>query len=492
MKKLTMLIFIFLFTFASLSEMIPSVRLMQIDAYAENSDDEKSQDKTDEEAEKEDKDDKEDKEKTKKDEKKDENKKKDSDEDEDDEKSETIDPILEEEYIIHAKKYIVYDMNYNVNLIAKNSNQRFEPYGFTKLLTAITVIENVKDVKKKVVVPDGILKDYDYSYANVGLKAGEETTYMNLLKLMLMRDAGDCALALSHLTLDSYNEFIKAMNATAKKAGVTSSYFDNPAGFSSSKNYSTLDDICRIIKYSLANEIFCEAASCSVLEIPSEDPKAQPKRYFNRNYYMSNFYSLGYFNENIKHGKEYTVGKENTGLFVNYNNGFTNLICICAESDADDEINYAYEDVNELVTQAKSDFITVSVVQKDEIITEVPLKNGENSDRVLLVAEDAVRTKLSNSYDPLKIHRKISLNEKISAPVKKGEILGNITVTYNGSTVGTANLVAFADVDGSIMNYLLYHFDMIINSGWFKTVLFIAIAVLVGYAYLKHRRKSIK
>jgi len=415
--------------------------------------------------------------------KKSDSKKSDKKKDDDEEK------VVEEEYVIHAGKYLAYDLSYNTTLISKDSGKKLDPSGLTKILTAITAIESVSDVNKKVVVPEGILEDYDYYYANVGLASGDEISYKNLLKLMMMRDAGDCAVALSHLCLDSYNEFIKAMNSVAKKAGAKNSYFDNPAGFESSKNYSTLDDLCLIIKYALGNEIFCEVASCSTLEIPSSDPDGKPRRYFNKNYYMSTFYSLNYFNENIRHGKEYTINKENTGLFVNYNNGFTNLICICAESDADDETNYAYEDINSLVKSAKSDFTTVSIVQKDEIITEVPLRNGADADRVLLVSDESIRTKLENGYDPLKIHKKIILNDKIKAPVKKGEQLGAVTVTYNGSTLGQSALVAFSDVDSSVIKHFMYYFDSVINSAGFKTILILTLALIVGLWYIKHKKK---
>ena len=124
------------------------------------------------------------------------------------------------EYLPHSKYMLAVDLNSGLFTYEKNSDESFKPGALVKILTAITVLENVKDINKKVTVPEGILEDYNYDCGNIGLRYGEILSVRTLLEAMLIYDAGDCALALAHTTGESYEKFIALMNDTAKKQAI--------------------------------------------------------------------------------------------------------------------------------------------------------------------------------------------------------------------------------------------------------------------------------
>ena len=84
-------------------------------------------------------------------------------------------------YDPHADYMLLCDVESGFRIYSKGSKKIINPYGFTKILTAITVIENQKDINKEVIIPKNILKDYDYSYGNISLASGEKTSIKNLL-----------------------------------------------------------------------------------------------------------------------------------------------------------------------------------------------------------------------------------------------------------------------------------------------------------------------
>ena len=76
--------------------------------------------------------------------------------------------------------------------------------------------------------------------------------------------------------------------------------------------------------------------------------------------------------------------------------------------------------------------------------------------------------------DTTTIQRVPKYNEHIYAPVKKGDIIGTMTLSVGGEELTTVNLVATSDVERSFVNYNMAVLQDFPKSKWFK------IAVLVG------------
>lgn len=136
----------------------------------------------------------------------------------------------------------------------------------TKLMTAVLVIEKIKDLEEVVAV------DNEAVYVEgtkVGcprsgyctsqrLKVGEKISAKNLLQAMLMNSANDAAVALSKHVAGSQEDFVKIMNKKAKELGLNDTNFCTASGLEiegrESECYSTAYDIARIAAYSMRHE----------------------------------------------------------------------------------------------------------------------------------------------------------------------------------------------------------------------------------------------
>ncbi len=392
----------------------------------------------------------------------------------------------DENYVPHADYMLLCDVESGFKIYSKGSKKTINPYGFTKILTAITVIENQKDINKEITVPKNILKDYDYNHGNIGLQSGEKISIKNLLYALIMQDAGDCAIALAHVTGKSYDEFIKLMNETAKKAGAMDSVFSEPAGFGDSKQTTNLEDMAKITSYALKNEIFKEIAKTQRYEIPPNNIREYPRVIFSKNYFLTRFYSEDYFDTRVSGVKGYFKDNDDTGLIIRYTKGNDDLLVLTAKADYIDGTNYAYEDTIYLLKKGNDYFTKERLIKKEEFVSELELKNAKGTNRVLIVAMNDIVAKLPKDYNKKLITREIKLRDNIEAPLNKFEELGTIHIYYDGFEVGKATLASYSEIEKSFGKVIKNAFVGVLKN----PVLWIVIAIAAMVVYFKKRRKK--
>jgi D-alanyl-D-alanine carboxypeptidase (penicillin-binding protein 5/6) len=148
---------------------------------------------------------------------------------------------------------------YNQILMEKSPDAQIYPASMVKILTAITVLENVSDLNKKITITDA---DFNYYYrdgaAIAGYRAGDVAGLVDLLYGLMLSSGSECAAALAEETAGDEEAFVALMNAKAAEIGMSSSHFTNPVGLHNAENYSTVSDIALLLDYALQNRTFTE------------------------------------------------------------------------------------------------------------------------------------------------------------------------------------------------------------------------------------------
>ncbi|MBE7051809.1 MAG: D-alanyl-D-alanine carboxypeptidase [Ruminococcaceae bacterium] len=391
-------------------------------------------------------------------------------------------------YSPHAKYMLMVDVQSDTVMYEANADATFSPGGLTKILTAITAIENYGDLSKKITVKKGYYEKYNYKDGNIGLKYDEVMSAKNMIEGLLLYDAGDCAYALAHNI--GYKKFIKSMNDIAKKAGATNSAFSNPDGCEDDNHKTTLRDMYLITKYAMQNEFFSEVFGADRIEIGATN-KSDIRILFNKNQFLSNYYSLDNFNPNINGAKSYTNSNEDCGIVANYKTPSNDILILCAKSDIESPIVYAYDDVEYLIKYATENYSKHTLLAAEEFVSEVNVPNAKGKKRLLLVNEKEIRTVLENNHDASKLQTKTIVNEKIRAPIKKGDVLGKTEIYYGDKKCGSSNLLAYSDVESSFFVYMGYIGGIIFGSFYFKLIIiaFIAVFAIRAININKGKRK---
>ncbi|RLC39718.1 MAG: hypothetical protein DRH33_02120 [Candidatus Nealsonbacteria bacterium] len=137
-------------------------------------------------------------------------------------------------------------------IFEKNSNQKMAIASLTKLMTSVVATE-FYDPSLRVQISKEAVKQAE---ENGNLKVGEILKVEELLPIMLCESSNDAAFALAQVI--GIEGFTALMNLKAKDIGLTNTYFFNPTGLdpnepSQPANYSTAQDLVKLIKYLLKN-----------------------------------------------------------------------------------------------------------------------------------------------------------------------------------------------------------------------------------------------
>ncbi|EKE19720.1 MAG: hypothetical protein ACD_8C00122G0016 [uncultured bacterium] len=146
-----------------------------------------------------------------------------------------------------------------------NGRQQRQIASLTKIMTAVLVMEKVKNLDELVTIDEEAvyIEGTKIGCPRSGycisprLKIGEQISVRNLLQAMLMNSANDAALALAKHIAGSQEEFAKLMNEKARDLGLSDSNFCTASGLdlddeiAAAGCYSSAYDIARIAAYSL-------------------------------------------------------------------------------------------------------------------------------------------------------------------------------------------------------------------------------------------------
>jgi len=162
-------------------------------------------------------------------------------------------------------------------LFARNADEPMGMASTTKVVTALTVLENCQDLDTKVRVADAAI---GIEGSSIYLQKGEQLTVRELLYGLMLRSGNDAAVALALAVAPSMEAFVELMNQTARKYGATKTHFMNPHGLDHQEHYTTARDLAKLSAVALQHPTFVEI--CSAKEKRIDGPE-MPRLLINKN-----------------------------------------------------------------------------------------------------------------------------------------------------------------------------------------------------------------
>lgn len=131
------------------------------------------------------------------------------------------------------------------------------PASTTKILTVLLGIMLVDDLDQKVTVSDTALMIPEDSSV-MGLVAGEEIPFRDVLYGTMMLSGNDGANVIAETVSGSIPAFVELMNRTAAVYGCQNTHFANAHGYHDDNHYTTAYDMSLIAREAMKNELFRE------------------------------------------------------------------------------------------------------------------------------------------------------------------------------------------------------------------------------------------
>ncbi len=144
---------------------------------------------------------------------------------------------------VKATSYLVFDLESGQDFLQKNIEKKLSIASLTKLMTGLIAYEQ-SDLNQYITITQA---DNMEIKPSLGLKYSDKVKAIDVFNAMLIGSTNDGALALAHFASGSTVDFVKLMNQEAEKLGMENSRFSNPIGFDSNQNYSSANDLKKLV-----------------------------------------------------------------------------------------------------------------------------------------------------------------------------------------------------------------------------------------------------
>ena len=134
------------------------------------------------------------------------------------------------------------------------------PASTTKIMTVLLGILMVEDLNQKVTVSETAM-NIPADSSTMGLKAGEEIAFMDVLYGTMMLSGNEGANVIAETVSGSIPAFVNLMNETAALFGCENTHFANAHGYHDDNHYTTAYDMALIAREAMKNETFRKIAS---------------------------------------------------------------------------------------------------------------------------------------------------------------------------------------------------------------------------------------
>jgi D-alanyl-D-alanine carboxypeptidase (penicillin-binding protein 5/6) len=143
-----------------------------------------------------------------------------------------------------AKAFIIMDYNSGQVLAQENADKSYEPASITKLMTAYVVFNELEagkiTLKDMVTVSE---KAWRTPGSRMFVEVGKQVSVENLIQGMIVESGNDATVALAEYIAGSEDTFAALMNRTAEALGLTGSHFTNSTGLPHPDHHMTAHDI---------------------------------------------------------------------------------------------------------------------------------------------------------------------------------------------------------------------------------------------------------
>jgi serine-type D-Ala-D-Ala carboxypeptidase (penicillin-binding protein 5/6) len=357
---------------------------------------------------------------------------------------------------ITADSAILIDAQSGKVLFEKDADKQRVPASITKIMTCLLALESGKSLSDFVTV--GQLPQSDFVGASdIALKKGEMMTLETLLYGLMNQSGNDAADAIATYIAGDIPKFVDMMNAKAKELGMSGTHYANTNGLPIDDHYTTARDMATLTREAEKYPEFTKIVSTYKYTCPKTNMHNAERIWLNHdklvNPSSSEIYSYKYA----------------TGVKTGFTDLAQHTLVSSAEKDGQkliaivlhDKINDKWTDSITMFEYGFHFYDTADVWQllnKQSFSAEV--KNAAGNDPgmgklLLLLKPQSTKAFVTDSRDvianikndPKSLIKSEVTYTKESAPIKRDEVVGTVTFSYNDAPILVCDLLASRDVE---------------------------------------------
>ena len=331
---------------------------------------------------------------------------------------------------ISATSAILMDASNGVILFEKNPDEKMPPASITKIMTMLIVME---EINKGNISEDDIVTVSENAAIKTGshvfLAENEQISVRDLLKAVAVASANDGAIALAEHVSGTKEAFVEKMNKRAKELKMVNTNFVNVNGLDADNHYSSAKDIAIMTKELLKHKKIFEYTTIWMDTLRNGTFDLANTNKLIRFYEGANGMKTG-----STSGAGYCISA--TALRDNFQ-----LIAVVMNSETTKK---RFADASNLLNYGFNKYSSVRLNGADEIYKYLSVEKGVKQTAPLVVKNNCYVTVENGRKNEIKSEAEFP--EIISAPIKKGDVLGRIVYTLDGREIAKAELVSGEDI----------------------------------------------
>ncbi len=394
-------------------------------------------------------------------------------------------PVFADAPQVTAPTAILIDSETGRVLYEKNADTKMYPASTTKTMTALLATE-YENLDEQVTATQNVVK-IERGSSQIYIEPGEVMTLRQLLYALMLESANDAAIDIAEFIGGSVENFANMMNEKAKSLGAVNTHFVNPNGLHDDNHYTTARDMALISREGMKNPVFRELVSTYHYEIPATN-KQEVRNYITNSNKLISPYDKNKYEYAIGIKTGYTTKSQHC-LVGGAKKDDIELIAVVMG----DEKDAMYPDTVALFEYGFANYKKLDLLKKDTIVTTVNVENGDRKLNLLSTEDYSVLGK-DEEINDLQKNKEIKYNqETLTAPIKKGDVLGTVTYYLDGKEQKSIPLIAEEDVQSTKLADKLSIATKKIKVWQIVLVfvaLFLAWRTIVTYNKLKRRKNS--
>jgi serine-type D-Ala-D-Ala carboxypeptidase (penicillin-binding protein 5/6) len=337
--------------------------------------------------------------------------------------------VCQENYPVNARAAALLDFNSGQLLLEKNADEKIEPASFTKLMTLYVVQDKLKS---GAITLNDMVNISEYAWSMGGsqmfLKVGTQEPLDALLKGIAVVSANDACVAVAEHISGKVEVFVDEMNRKAKQLGLTNTTFVNVHGLPAEGQFTSARDMA-ILASNYIKDYPDVLSLHSMQEFTYNNIKQRNRNGLLRKNVGVDGLKTGYIETSGYHLLA-TAKREGRRLIAVVMGAEKPKI---REAEALNLLNYGFRN-----------FVLKEVFKKGAIVKTVAVKGGK-VDTIELVAQDSVLITLP-VQEKDSIRTMETIPAQIAAPIKKGAVVGQVSIEKDGKQMNQVNLLAKNDV----------------------------------------------
>lgn len=358
-------------------------------------------------------------------------------------------PVKAEGPEIEAPCAILTEASTGRVIYEKNADESLHPASITKIMTLLIIFDAIDDGS---ITPDDTVTVSEHAASMGGsqvfLEPGETQTVETMIKCIAIASANDACVAMAEHISGSEDAFVQSMNERAEALGMNNTHFVNCCGLDADGHMTTARDVAIMSRELITAHPAIHDYSCIWMDTITHVTRRGESEFV--------------LNNTNKLLKQYEWA---TGLKT----GSTSLAKFCLSATArrnDIELISVImaspsgkTRVSDSIALLNYGYGICSLYHDNNMpsIDVIPIKGGIRSD-IPVEYSSQMNYLFTDKYDTSLIESHAEYLEDLEAPVQKGDVVGQLTYTYDGKFMDSVDIIASESIKkagyGDYMNSL--------------------------------------